>query len=63
VHEGFLWGNLRDEGHLGDGDVDGKIILKCILETLDMGMEWLDLAQDSVRWRVLVIAVMNFRVP
>ena len=27
------------------------------------GMNWIDLAQDSDRWRVLVNEVMNFRVP
>jgi hypothetical protein len=26
-------------------------------------MEWIDLAQDRNRWRALVIAVMNLRVP
>ena len=27
------------------------------------GMEWIRLAQDGDRWRVLVNAVMNLRVP
>jgi hypothetical protein len=26
-------------------------------------MEWIDVAQDRERWRALVSAVMNFRVP
>ena len=27
------------------------------------GMDWIDLAQDRGRWRELVNAVMNLRVP
>jgi hypothetical protein len=27
------------------------------------GMDWIGLAQDRYRWRVLVNAVMNFQVP
>jgi hypothetical protein len=27
------------------------------------GMDWIDMAQDRDRWRVLVSAVMNLRVP
>jgi hypothetical protein len=27
------------------------------------GMDWIDMAQDRDRWRTLVNAVMNLRVP
>jgi hypothetical protein len=27
------------------------------------GMDWIDLPQDMDRWRALVIAVMNLRIP
>jgi len=29
----------------------------------DLGIEWIDLAQDRDRWRVLVNEAMNFQVP
>jgi hypothetical protein len=48
---------------LKDPGVDGRIILKWTCEKLDGGMYWIDLAQDRDRWRALVNAVMNLRVP
>jgi len=38
--------------------------IKMDLQEVTCGdMDWIDLAQDRNRWLVLVIAVMNFRVP
>jgi hypothetical protein len=47
---------------LGDLGVDGRIILKWIFKKSDRGMDWIELAPDTDRWRALVDAVMNLRV-
>ena len=61
---GFWWGNLRERDHWGDPGTDGRIILRWILRKRDVGgMDWIELAQDMDRWRALVSAVMNLRVP
>ena len=58
------WGNLRERYHLGDPDVDGRIILRWIFRRWNVGgMDWIELAQDRDRWRAFVTAVMNLRVP
>jgi hypothetical protein len=48
---------------LEDPGIDGRIILKWILERLGGGADWIDLALDRDRWRALVYKVMNLRVP
>jgi hypothetical protein len=63
VYTGFWWEDLREGEHLGDSGVDGRITLKWIFKKWDGGMDWIELAQDRDRWRALVNAVMNLRVP
>jgi len=59
-----MWGNRRERDHWGDLGVDGWIILGWISRGWDVGiMDWIGLAQDRDRWRTLVSAVMNLRVP
>jgi hypothetical protein len=59
VHKRVWWENLREGVHLEDLDANGRIILKRIFMTWIGGMEWIDLAQDTDRWRAVVNAVMN----
>jgi len=61
VYSEFWWGNLREGDHLEDPDVDGRIILRWIFRMWGMG--WIDVDRDRDRWRALVSAVMNLRVP
>jgi hypothetical protein len=65
-NKGFsLWcalrkGSLRERGHWGDQDVDGRIDFQ---EVGGGRGDWMELAQDRDRWRAVVGTVRNFRVP
>jgi hypothetical protein len=60
---GLWWGNLRERDHLGDPDLDGRIILRWIFNKWDVGgLYWIELAQDRDRWRLIVNAVMKLWV-
>ena len=58
---GSWWGNRRERDHWGDLGVDN---IRTDLREVGCGyMDWIGLAQDRDRWRTLVSAVMNLRVP
>jgi len=63
VYTGLWWGNLRGRDQPDPG-VDGRIILKLVLQEVGCrGMDCIELAQCKDRWRAFVNAVMNIRVP
>jgi hypothetical protein len=59
-----LVGKPEGKRPLGRFVVDGRIILRWIFWKWDCGgMDWMELALDSDRWRAFVSAVMNLRIP
>jgi len=42
LYAGFWWGNLREEDHVEELEVDGRMILKQIFKTLN-GKAWIGL--------------------
>jgi hypothetical protein len=60
---GFWWGNRRERDHWGDPGVDGRILLEWIFRKWDVGV-WTGLGWLRIdKWRAIVNAVINLRVP
>ena len=61
---GSWWGNWSERDHWEDLGVDGWNNIRMDLQEVECGyMDWIGLAQYRDRWRTLVSAVMNLRVP
>ena len=63
MYTGFWRGEQVERDHLEDQDIGGRMILKPILKKWDGDLDWIDMAQVRDRWRAVVNAVMNLRVP
>jgi hypothetical protein len=58
-----MWRGVWERHHLEDLGLTVTIILKQIFKKWDWAMKWIDLTLARDRWRALLKAVMNFRVP
>jgi len=53
-----------ERDHFEDPGIDGFKILRWMFKKVACAsLDWIELAQDRDRWRALVNAVMNLRVP
>ena len=60
MYTGCWWGNLGERDHLEDPSIDGRIILLMDLKEVGRGnMNWIELAQERDRCRVLMNTVMR----
>jgi len=61
---GSWWRNRRDGDHRGDLRLRWVYNIRMDLQEVGCGyMGWIGLAHDRDKWRTLVSAVMNLRVP
>jgi len=64
AYTGFLEGEPEEKRPLGRPRRRWENNIKNDVQEVEYGgMDWIDLAQDRDRWRALVNAVMNLRVP
>jgi len=54
---------MRGRDHLENLGIDGKIILKFMLEKWDGSIVWIGITQHRNRWRAYVNAVIDLRFP
>ena len=50
---------MRERGHIEEGGLEGRTILKCIFKKLVGVMDWIDLAQDRDKWEILINAIIH----
>ena len=66
MYTGFWWGNLKGKTPLERPRRRWEDNIQMDLQEVGFGgrvMDWIDLVEDKDKWRALVNAVMNLRVP
>jgi hypothetical protein len=63
MHSKFRSEILKGRGHLGDLDVERRIILEWISQKQDECADWIHLAEDKDQRRDFVNTAMNLWVP
>ena len=64
AYTGFWWGKTEGKKPLRRPRRRWEDNIKMDLQEVGCGgMDWIELAQDRDRWRALVNAIMNLRVP
>jgi hypothetical protein len=63
MHIEFLWGNLKERGHLKGCKCQWGRNIKIDLKEIGYGFtDWISVAQDGGRWQVLVSMLMDLCV-
>ena len=64
MNTGFWWGKTEGKRPLGRPRRRWEDNIRMNLQEVGCGgVDWIELAQDRDRWRAVVNAVMNLRVP
>ena len=63
MYTGFWWGDLRERTTWKTRRRWEENIKTDLQEVGCGGVDWIELVQDRDRWRAVVNAVMNLRVP
>jgi hypothetical protein len=58
-----IFSNPQKRDNFGDLGAEGRIILKWISREICDDVDWINLAEDTEMWRVLVNMVMNIWLP
>jgi len=54
----FLVGKPDKRDHLEDTGSEERLILKCVFKRQERSLDWVDVTQDTDKWRAVVLVVL-----